>query len=161
MRLFYRVTVLAAVGAIAAAEASAQDVGRFSGSLRATNPQGVSEPSHISGTVDVTPSAKGTPGVWKIEIKLSSRGASSMSSNTGIMQWSISPGRCGSAAQFLVPPNELPALEIRSGGNADAMWEGAVVLAPSGSYQVMIYDKGLREQDQVACANLRFSAPKK
>lgn len=165
MRVFNRLVVVTALLAVGAPVARAQDaappVGRFSGSFRGVTFQGVSDGSHISGTVDITPSEKGAAGVWKIDIKLSARGASPMSSSTSMMQWSVSPGRCGSRVQFLVPPTELPPLEIRSGGNADAVWEGGIVLAPSGSYQVMIYDKGLREQDEVACANLRFSTPKK
>lgn len=143
------------------AQAPAEPAGRFSGSIRGASVGGALDNARFSGSVDISPSAKGTPGVWKVEIKLSAMGQSSMGSMTNMLQWSMSPGRCGSRTQFLVPPTELPPLELRSGGNADATWEGSISLAPSGSYQLMVYDKGLREQDIVACANLRFSAPKK
>lgn len=159
------VCALTALLFVAAPQANAQNAadasGRFNGSIRGTSFGGALDNARYSGAVDVSPSEKGGAGNWKVEIKLSTMGSSSMGSMTNALQWSLSPGRCGSRVQFLVPPTELPQLELRSGGNAEVTWEGAITLAPSGSYQLMIYGRGLREQDIVACANLRFSAPKK
>jgi hypothetical protein len=134
-------------------------VGSYSGALRATSFAGGKDASKMSGTVNVTPHAV-TRGVFKVEIRLSTMGSSPTASSTGLLQWSISPGRCGSRVQFLVPPSEVTPLEVRSGGNAELIWEGRIPLAGDGSYQLMIYDRGFREQDIVGCANLRYNRPK-
>jgi hypothetical protein len=161
---------LAALVAIVSAgqTARAQDstavplgIGSFNGSLRGSGVRGVTDQTRYSGSIYITPSTTGRPGVYKVEIQLSSSGMNSNSSATNQLQWSISPGRCNSRVQFLLPPSELPALELRSGGNAEVKWEGTITLTPMGTYQLMVYDKGLREDDVVACANLKYSAPKK
>jgi hypothetical protein len=149
----------------AAAQVAAQDTtsatatGSYSGALRGSGMRGVTDQTKFSGSIDIMPSGK--PGIFKVEIRLSSSGYSSSASVTGQLQWSISPGRCNSRVQFLLPPAEMPALEMRSGGNAEVKWEGAITMAPFGTYQMMVFDRGLREQDIVACANLKYSAPKK
>lgn len=157
-----------AILAIAATTASAQAdskapaaaTGRYSGALRGVSAMGVSDATRFSGSIDIAPSANGHVGSYKVDIRLSSSGLNQNSTASAILQWSISVGRCGSRVQFLVPPAELPQLELRNGGNAEVSWEGNLNLAANASYQLMVYVNGLREQDMVACANLRYSAPK-
>jgi hypothetical protein len=62
--------------------------------------------------------------------------------------------------QFLVPPAETTPLEIRSGGDAEVIWEGRLPLTGEANYQLMLYDRGFREQDIVGCASLRYNRPK-
>ncbi|HEY3287751.1 MAG TPA: hypothetical protein VGJ96_11605 [Gemmatimonadaceae bacterium] len=159
MRRMSVVVTIAAVLIPVAVQAQGADLGNYSGAVRATSFSGGKDASRMSGSVNITPSAK--EGVFKVEIRLSTMGASASSSSTGILQWSISPGRCGSRVQFLVPPGEAPPLEVRSGGNAEMTWEGRMPLVASeGNYQLMIYDRGFREQDIVGCANLKYNKPK-
>lgn len=143
-----------------AVAAQVAPIGSYSGAVRATSFAGGKDASKMSGSVTITPSAT-TNGAYKVEIRLSTMGASSSASATGYLQWSISPGRCGSQVQFLVQPSETTPLDIRSGGNAEATWEGRIALTPGeGNFQLMVFDKGVRDQDIVACANLRYNKPK-
>ena len=159
-------TFLAATAFLVASTVSAQepDAGRFTGSLRGSSGATggsmtrVSDATRFSGTVALTPSAA-RAGAYKVEIRISSTNAASA---TAILQWSISPGRCGSRLQFLVPPTEVTPLEVRSGGNAEVTWEGPLNLSPSGSYQLVVFGGGgVREQDILACGNLKYDKPKK
>lgn len=151
----------------AAAVAGAQNqsaVGRYTGSLRGISGvtggamTRVSDVTRLSGSVEISPSSSAKLGVYKVDIRVSTGGSLPA---TGMMQWSISSGRCNSQVQPLVPPTELPTLEMRSGGNAEVSWEGAVNLTSDGSYQLVVYDKGVREQDIVGCANLKYIKPMK
>jgi hypothetical protein len=143
---------------------SAQDqtaaTGRFSGSLRGTTFGGAVDASKFSGSVEINPATDGKLGFYKVEVRLSSSGGSQTGRMTNMLPWSISPGRCGSRVQFLVQPMEVPPLELRSGGNAELSWTGQLPLAANGSYQFVVYDRGVREQDAVACANLKYTKPK-
>lgn len=163
MILAPRCFALVAFAALATAahgqNASALATGRFSGSLRGTSFSGVSDATRYSGSVEIAPMV-GRPGLFKVEVRLSSSGGSAMVSATNVLQWSISPGRCGSRVQFLVPPPEMPPLELRSGGNAEMIWQGTVNLAANAGYQLVVFDRGLRQEDIVACANLKYSEPK-
>lgn len=134
--------------------------GRFSGSLRGVFLSGPSDASRISGNADISALPE-RPGVFKVELRVSTSSGSSASSVTNLMQWSVSPGRCGSRVQLLLGPTELPALEIRTGGNAEVTWQGLINLATNGSYQLVIFDKGTSQENIVACANLKYSEPKK
>jgi len=134
--------------------------GRFSGSLRGVLLTGPSDASRISGSADIAALAD-RPGVFKVELRISTSSGSSASSATNLLQWSISPGRCGSRIQMLLAPTELPALEIRTGGNADLTWQGLINLASNGSYQLVVFDRGTNQENIVACANLKYSEPKK
>lgn len=54
-------------------------------------------------------------------------------------------------------------VEVRlssSGGSAELTWTGQIALAANGSYQFVVYDRGVREQDVVACGNLKYTQPK-
>ncbi|MBW7933526.1 MAG: hypothetical protein H3C62_07930 [Gemmatimonadaceae bacterium] len=145
---------------VTSAQAQADMLGSYSGTVRATSFAGGKDASKMSGSVTITPS-KTSAGTYKVEIRLSTRGDSPTASSTGYLQWSISPGRCGARVQFLVQPSEVSPLDIRSGGNAEVMWEGKLPLTGGeGSYQLMIYDRGVREQDIVGCANLKYNKPK-
>lgn len=151
---------------LSAANVQAQQAaaGRFTGSLRGT--QGArgtsmgraSDASRLSGTIEVDPSATQKEGVYRVKIRLTSTGGMPA---TTMLQWTISPGRCGARLQPLVPPTSVSPLEVRSGGDADAQWEGAVNLTPDGSYQVVVFGmSGVREQDVMACGNLKYQKPK-
>jgi len=136
-------------------------IGRFSGSLRGTSFGGAVDATKFSGSVEINPATDGRAGSYKVEVRLSSSGGSLTGRMTNMLPWSISPGRCGSRVQFLVQPMEVPPLELRSGGNAELTWSGQMPLAANGSYQFVIYDKGVREQDVVACGNLKYVKPMK
>lgn len=159
-------SLLVAVALFAVSTAGAQeraDAGRFTGSLRGrsgstgSSMDGVPDATKFSGTMLISPSPT-REGIWKVELRLSTP---SSTSATTIMQWSISPGRCGSRVQPLVSPTEVSPIEMRSGGAADAMWEGRMALSFDGSYQLVVYGRGgVREQDIVACGNLKYNKPK-
>ncbi|MBM3908392.1 MAG: hypothetical protein FJ363_10025 [Gemmatimonadetes bacterium] len=134
-------------------------VGTYTGAIRATSFSGGKDASRMSGSVTITPSQTRRD-LFKVEIRLSTMGSSPTASATGVLQWSISPGRCGARVQFLVPPAETTPLEIHSGGDAEVIWEGRLALAGEANYQLMLYDRGFREQDIVGCANLRYNRPK-
>lgn len=140
--------------------APAVATGRFNGSLRGVLLAGPSDASRISGSADIA-ALLDRPGVFKVELRISTSSGSSASSATNLLQWSISPGRCGSRIQMLLAPTELPALEVRTGGNADLTWQGQINLASNGSYQLVVFDKGTNQENIVACTNLKYSEPKK
>lgn len=158
--------ICAFLAAASAAGAQARtDVGSYSGSLRGT--QGArgtammraSDASRLSGTVDIRPSSTQKEGFWMVRLRLTSTGGMAA---TTMLQWMISPGRCGARLQPLVQPTEVSPLEVRSGGDADASWEGPINLAPDGSYQLVVFGmSGVREQDVMACGNLKYAKPMK
>jgi hypothetical protein len=163
-----RHTVLVALAAgLAASTAAAQArnaTGSFSGSLRGT--QGArgtsmaraSDASRFSGTMDITPSPTQKEGVFVVKVRVTSTGGMAA---TTMLQWTIAPGRCGARLQPLVQPTELSPLEVRSGGDAEATWEGRINLFPDGNYQLVVFGMGgVREQDVIACGNLKYQKPK-
>jgi hypothetical protein len=151
---------VALAGTVQGQGAPSVATGRYSGSLRGTFMSGVSDASRISGSADIS-ALPDRPGVFKVELRVSTSSGSSAASVTNLMQWSVSPGRCGSRIQLLLGPTELPALEIRTGGNAELTWQGPINLASNGSYQLVVFDKGTNQESIVACANLKYSEPKK
>ncbi len=151
---------LAATSGIAGAQDRTAATGRFSGSLRGTTFGGAVDATKFSGSVDINPTDDGRPGFYKVEVRLSSSGGSATGRMSNMLPWTISPGRCGARVQFLVQPMEVQPLELRSGGNAELTWTGQIALAANGSYQFVVYDKGVREQDVVACGNLKYIKPK-
>ena len=157
---FIALIALAATTTVAGAQDRTAATGRFSGSLRGTSFGGAVDATKFSGSVDITPTEGGKVGSYKVEVRLSSSGGSQTGRMSNMLPWTISPGRCGARVQFLVQPMEVQPLELRSGGNAELMWTGQIALAANGSYQFVVYDKGVREQDVVACGNLKYSAPK-
>lgn len=160
----FSLCVFLAAASVAGAQVRS-DVGSYSGSLRGT--QGArgtamaraSDASRLSGTVDIRPSSTLKEGFYSVKIRLTSTGGMSA---TTMLQWTISPGRCGSRLQFLVQPTETSPLEVRSGGDADASWEGPIKFTPDGSYQLVVFGMGgVREQDVMACGNLKYAKPVK
>jgi len=151
---------LAALTTTAGAQDRTAATGRFSGSLRGANFGGAVDATKFSGSVDINPTPDGKSGFYKVEVRLSSSGGSPTGRMTNMLPWTISPGRCGARVQFLVQPMEVQPLELRSGGNAELTWTGQLPLAANGSYQFIVYDKGVREQDVVACGNLKYTKPK-
>ena len=153
-----------AAATVAGAQART-DVGSYSGSLRGT--QGArgtammraSDASRLSGTVEIRPSSTQKEGTWTVKIRLTSTGGMAA---TTMLQWTIAAGRCGARLQPLVQPTEVSPLEVRSGGDADASWDGPINLAPDGSYQLVVFGmRGVREQDVMACGNLKYNKPMK
>ena len=151
---------LFAVASVASAQART-DVGSYSGSLRGT--QGArgtammraSDASRLSGTVEIRPSSTQKEGFYTVKIRLTSTGGMAA---TTMLQWTIAAGRCGARLQPLVQPTEVSPLEVRSGGDADASWDGPINLAPDGSYQLVVFGmSGVREQDVMACGNLKYA----
>ncbi len=164
-----RTTTLIAIAALFAVHAAgAQElavVGSFSGSLRGTQgargtPMGrASDASRFSGTVEASPTSTQKAGSFAVKIRITSTGGMPA---TTILQWTIAPGRCGARLQPLVQPTEVSPLEVRSGGDAEAMWSGPINLAPDGSYQMVVFGMGgVREQDVIACGNLKYNKPKR
>ncbi|MBA4072346.1 MAG: hypothetical protein C0497_11000 [Gemmatimonas sp.] len=151
---------LAAITTDVGAQDHTAATGRFSGSLRGTSFGGAVDASKFSGSVDINPTTDGKAGFYKVEVRLSSSGGSASGRMTNMLPWTISPGRCGSRVQPLVQPMEVQPLELRSGGNAELTWTGQLPLAANGSYQFVVYDRGVREQDVVACGNLKYTKPK-
>lgn len=152
---------LAAATTVAGAQDQTAATGRFSGSLRGTSFGGAVDATKFSGSVDISPSENGKAGFYKLEVRLSSSGGSQTGRMSNMLPWTISPGRCGARVQPLVQPMEVQPLELRSGGNAELTWSGQIALAANGSYQFVVYDKGVREQDVVACGNLKYAKPMK
>jgi hypothetical protein len=150
----------AATTTVVGAQDQTAATGRFSGSLRGTSFGGAVDASKFSGSVEINPTTDGKLGFYKVDVRLSSSGGSPTGRMTNMLPWSISPGRCGSRVQFLVQPMEVQPLELRSGGNAELSWSGQLSLSANGSYQFVVYDRGVREQDVVACANLKYTKPK-
>jgi hypothetical protein len=151
-----------AVASVAGAQART-DVGSYSGSLRGTEGargtamMRASDASRLSGTIDIRPSSTQKEGFWTVKLRLTSTGGMAA---TTTLQWLISPGRCGSRLQPLVQPTEVSPLEVRSGGDADASWDGPINLAPDGNYQLVVFGmSGVREQDVMACGNLKYAKP--
>lgn len=151
---------LAATSSVAGAQDRTAATGRFSGSLRGTSFGGAVDATKFSGSVEINPTEDGKVGFYKVEVRLSSSGGSQTGRMSNMLPWTISPGRCGARVQFLVQPMEVQPLELRAGGNAELMWSGQIALAANGSYQFVVYDKGVREQDVVACGNLKYVKPK-
>ncbi len=161
----WKFRVVALFAFVVASTASAQGApsvatGRFSGSLRGASMSGVSDVSRISGSADIAAQPE-RPGVFKVDLRLSMSSGSSTTTVTNSFQWSVSPGRCGSRIQLLLAPTELPSLEVRTGGDADLTWQGPINLAADAGYQLVVFDKGVSQQNIVACANLKYSEPKK
>jgi len=157
---FVTLLALTAITSVAGAQDRTAATGRFSGSLRGTSFGGAVDATKFSGSVDISPTADGKAGFYKVVVRLSSSGGSASSRMSNMLPWSISPGRCGSRVQFLVQPMEVQPLELASGGNAELSWSGQIPLAANGSYQFVVYDRGVREQDVVACGNLKYTRPK-
>lgn len=145
---------------VAGAQDQTAATGRFSGSLRGTNFGGAVDATKFSGSVDIGPADGDKAGVYKVVVRLSSSGGSASGRMSNMLPWTISPGRCGSRVQFLVQPMEVAPLELRSGGNAELSWSGPLPLAANGSFQFVVYDRGVREQDVVACGNLKYTKSK-
>lgn len=149
------------LAAASAAGAQARtDVGSYSGSLRGTEGargtamMRASDASRLSGTIDIRPSSTQKEGFYTVKIRLTSTGGMAA---TTILQWTISPGRCGARLQPLVQPAQVSPIEVRSGGDADATWEGPINFNPDGSYQLVVFGmSGVREQDVMACGNLKY-----
>ncbi len=158
LRVLSIIAVLTLLAAASSAQAqdAASSKGRFTGSLRGSGVIGGGDATRYSGSVEITPTSS-TAGAWRVEIKLSSGGGGGSAS---MLQWSISPGRCGSRVQQLLAPSGLPQLEVRSGGSADLRFDGAITLDEKASYQLVVYGNGQNQQDIVACANLKYAAPK-
>jgi hypothetical protein len=162
-----RTTMLFTVAGLvlSAADGQAQAAtGRFTGSLRGqegargTSMARAGDSSRLSGTIEITPSPSQKEGVFTVKIRLTSTGGMPP---TTMLQWTIAPGRCGARLQPLVPPTSVSPLEVRSGGDADAQWEGPVNLTADGSYQLVVFGmSGVREQDVLACGNLKYQKPK-
>ncbi|MFA6167172.1 MAG: hypothetical protein WC700_11195 [Gemmatimonadaceae bacterium] len=157
---FVALLALTATTTIAGAQDKTAATGNFSGSLRGTSFGGAVDATKFSGSVDISPIPDGKLGFYKVVVRLSSSGGSASGRMSNMLPWSISPGRCGSRVQFLVQPMEVQPLELGSGGNADLTWNGQLPLAANGTYQFVVYDKGVREQDVVACGNLKYTRPK-
>ncbi len=156
---------IAAVFAVNVAGAQDSDAGSFTGSLRGT--QGargtamgrVGDSSRLSGTVLIEPSSTAKSGQYKVAIRLQSTGGMAP---TSILQWTVAPGRCGARLQPLVPPTAVSPLEVRSGGDAETSWEGPLALTPDGGFQLVVFGmSGVREQDVMACANLKYNKSKR
>ncbi|MDP1890441.1 MAG: hypothetical protein Q8K55_06065 [Gemmatimonadaceae bacterium] len=160
----FAICAFLAAASVAGAQART-DVGSYSGSLRGTggargtSMMRASDASRLAGTAEIRPSSTQKEGVYTVKVRLTSTGGMSA---TNTLQWTIAPGRCGARLQPLVPPTEVSPLEVRSGGDADASWEGTINFAPGGSYQLVVFGMGgVREQDVMACANLKYNKPMK
>lgn len=164
LRFSYSLIALIALAATATVADAQEDrtaaTGRFSGSLRGMTFGGAVDATKFSGSVEINPTEDGKAGFYKLDVRLSSSGGSQTGRMTNMLPWTISPGRCGARVQPLVQPMEVPPLELRAGGNAELTWSGRLALAANGSYQFVVYDKGVREQDVVACGNLKYIKPK-
>lgn len=108
----------------------------------------------FSGTASITPVPEKQPGTQKVEFRLSSP------SGVSLLQWGIARGRCGSVLDLLVLPGKLPALELRA-GIATLDFEGMLLdFQPDAKYHALIFRDGSGPQHVVACADLKYVAPK-
>jgi len=150
----------AILSAASAQNAPSIATGRYSGTLRGSSFSGVTDVSRISGNADIS-ALSDRPGVFKVELRFSMSSIGSESAAMSFLQWSISPGRCGSRIQLLLAPTELPGIEVRPGGNAEVAWQGPINLAANAGYQVVVLNGGTGQQNIVACGNLKYSESKK
>jgi hypothetical protein len=159
-RLLSFVATLAVLGSAHVASAQGQvtaqvvSLGRWSGTLRGQTINSAGDQSRYSGSVEILP-LPDREGQFRVRITLST-GDRAVSD----MEWSISPGRCGTKLQLILPPASMPPLEVRSGGTADVQYEGVINLTPQMSYHVPVFQGGHSQQNMVACANLKFEAPR-
>jgi len=158
-RWFVIASVIFLCAGQAAAQAPNTPVGRFSGTLRGVNLVGASDVTRYSGTVQIEPSTSTKPDAWRVMIRLSA--ISGYANAQSQLQWTISPGRCGSTLQPLAPAAGLPPLELRSGGNAELTYDGLFLLVPNGSFNLVVFNNGVNQANIVACSNLKYDAPKK
>lgn len=167
-RSFSFITLLAAAGLLQTAGAQGEReqsataprpaTGRFTGSLRAVSSRQVTDWSQFSGSVEIIPAPEKAPGIYKITIRMTT---SLSGGSANILQWSVAPGRCGTMFNALIPPNDLPPLNQRPGGDAEMSWEGPMALADKGSYQAAIFLGGGSTQGSLlGCAALKYEAPK-
>jgi hypothetical protein len=150
--------LLAVLGSahVAGAQVSAQVVslGRWSGTLRGQTMGSAGDQSRFSGHVEIMP-LPDRDGQFMVRINLSTGDGA-----VADMEWSISPGRCGTKLQLILPPASMPPLEVRSGGTADMQYEGVINLNTQMSYHVPVFQGGQSQQNMVACANLKFETPR-
>jgi hypothetical protein len=134
-------------------------LGRWSGNIRTSlvtvSNSGNAEQTRYSGKVDVAPSENGREGVMKLEVRLSSNKGSEA------LEWAMSPGRCGSPLLPLVPPSEVPPLEVRPGGDADLRYEGPLNMTANGTYHFDVLRNGHSQANIVACADVKYQKPDK
>jgi len=159
-RLLSSIALLMAAGlareAAAQGEVTAQvvSIGRWRGTMRGQTISSAGDATRYSGTVEVMPIFGGRDGEVRIRIVLSAN------SDAGDLEWSISPGRCGSKFQFLLSPSNVPPLVVRSGGTAELQHEAILSLNTQANYQVPVFRGGHLQQSMVACANLKFEMPR-
>ena len=148
--------LIAALGAARAALAQEQapqvEMGFWNGSFRNVQMGGS---GRYSGTAKISPLPGKPANYRRVELRLSTPGGSSL------LEWSASPGRCGSIIQPVKRPGELPSLETRSAGSAELTFEGALFdFKGDSAYQLMVFKDGAKEQNMVACANLKYAVPR-
>lgn len=150
------VALIAALGAADAASAQEQappsEPGIWNGSLRNAQMGGT---GRYSGTVRIA-AVPGKPAITRhVELRLSTPGT------PGLLEWSVSSGRCGSILQMLKRAGELPSLEVRSSGSAELIFDGPLYdFKADSTYQFVVFKDGAKEQNMVACANLKYTVPK-
>jgi hypothetical protein len=113
-----------------------------------------SSTKRMYGSIKIVPSKSGQVGTWDIDLHLTNDRPSET------LMWTISPGRCGSGAYPLALPNELPFLEVSANSTADLTANVKLVLAADGSYHLDIYRGGNQQDNVIACALLKYNAPK-
>lgn len=74
---------------------------------------------------------------------------------SGVLQWAIHSGRCGSGSLPIVGIERFPVVEIGTGGRGDLDAEMSLALPPGGSYHVNVYLGGQNLNNVLTCGNMR------
>ncbi len=154
-----RIAVLALAVLVSASAASAQEVavpiyGRWTGVFRplvVTSLQsGSNGADRYTGSVELIPVHESGLDMYAVTVTLSSNVAAQM------LEWGVSMGRCGSKLIMLENANQLPQIEMRSGGEGEIKHTVALNMDNHKTYQVGVFRNGHAQQNMVACANLKL-----
>lgn len=75
--------------------------------------------------------------------------------NTTVLQWAISPGRCGSGTLPITGVERFPVIEISNSGRGELDMEMPLTMPVTGSFHANVYNAGGNQLNNViACANL-------
>lgn len=74
---------------------------------------------------------------------------------SGLIQWGIHSGRCGSGTLPIVGIERFPVLEVSANGRGDLDAEMPLSLPESGSYHVNVFRGGQQLNHVLTCGNLR------
>ena len=141
----------------------ATSVARWSGQLKAPNLSSssvlVSKPTSSGATAtsygNVMLTRVGQQGDrWGYEITVTAPPSAG-----GQVAWALYTGSCGSPTPPVVPPNELPPLDLGAGGSGAVRGEFTALMQPKTTYHVNVYfgPRATDVNNVMLCTKLSFS----